>query len=42
MSFAARLEAELAQFKQDGVYKRLNYLEAPQSARTRMQGRGEV
>jgi len=42
MSFAARLEAELDQFKQDGVYKRLNYLEAPQAARTRMQGRGEV
>src|SRR2546429_4694437 len=42
MSFAARLEAELAQFKQDGVYKRLNYLEAPQAARTKMQGRGEV
>jgi glycine C-acetyltransferase len=42
MTFAARLEAELEQFKQDGVYKRLNYLEAPQAARTRMQGRGEV
>src|SRR3989454_12484281 len=42
MSFAARLEAELEQFKQDGVYKRLNYLEAPQAARTKMQGRGEV
>ena len=42
MSFVARLEAELEQFKQDGVYKRLNYLEAPQAARTRMQGRGDV
>ncbi|HYT04787.1 MAG TPA: glycine C-acetyltransferase [Gemmatimonadales bacterium] len=42
MSFAARLEAELEQFKQEGVYKRLNYLEAPQAARTKMQGRGEV
>ena len=42
MSFAARLEAELEQFKRDGVYKRLNYLEAPQAARTKMQGRGEV
>jgi glycine C-acetyltransferase len=42
MSFAARLETELEQFKQEGVYKRLNYLEAPQAARTRMQGRGEV
>jgi len=42
MSFTARLEAELEQFKQDGVYKRLNYLEAPQAARTKMQGRGDV
>ena len=42
MSFTARLETELAQFKQDGVYKRLNYLEAPQAPRTKMEGRGEV
>ena len=42
MSFAARLEAELEQFKQQGVYKRLNHLEGPQAARTRMEGRGEV
>ncbi len=42
MSFAARLEAELEQFKQDGVYKRLNYLTSPQAARVRMEGRGEV
>src|SRR4029077_16452420 len=42
MSFTTRLAAELEQFRQDGVYKRLNYLEAPQAARTRMQGRGEV
>ena len=42
MSFAARLEAELEQFKRDGVYKRLNYLEGPQAARARMQGHGEV
>ncbi len=42
MSFARRLETELEQFKQDGVYKRLNYLEQPQAARTRMEGRGEV
>ena len=42
MSFAARLQAELEQFKQEGVYKRLKYLEAPQAARTNMQGRGEV
>jgi len=42
MSFAARLKAELEQFKQQGVYKRLNHLEGPQAARTRMEGRGEV
>jgi glycine C-acetyltransferase len=42
MSLATSLTAELEQFKRDGVYKRLNYLEAPQGARTRMEGRGEV
>ena len=42
MTLATRLEAELDQFKRDGVYKRLNYLESPQAARVRMQGRGEV
>src|SRR5438046_7260577 len=42
MSFTARLETELAQFKKEGVYKRLNSLDAPQGARTVMEGRGEV
>jgi glycine C-acetyltransferase len=42
MSLATSLATELEQFKRDGVYKRLNYLEAPQAARTRMEGRGEV
>ncbi len=42
MSLAARLEAELAQFKQEGIYKRLNHLASPQGARVRMEGRGEV
>ena len=42
MSFAARLNAEIAQFRKDGVYKRLNYLDSPQGARVRMEGRGEV
>src|SRR5918993_2082541 len=37
-----RLDADLAQFRQDGVYKRLNYLDSPQAARVRMEGRGEV
>ena len=38
----ARLRAELEQFQRDGVYKRLNYLGSPQSARVLMEGRGEV
>ncbi|HVH10281.1 MAG TPA: glycine C-acetyltransferase [Gemmatimonadales bacterium] len=42
MSFTARLASELAQFKAEGVYKRLTYLESPQAARARMEGRGEV
>ena len=42
MSFASGLQAELDQFKRDGVYKRLNYLDSPQGARARMEGRGEV
>jgi glycine C-acetyltransferase len=42
MSLADALQAELDQFKKDGVYKRLNYLESPQGARARMEGRGEV
>ena len=37
-----RLGAELEQFRRDGVYKRLNYLEGPQGPRTRMEGRGDV
>jgi glycine C-acetyltransferase len=40
--FDQRLEAELEQFIRDGVYKRLNYLDSPQAARVRMEGRGEV
>jgi glycine C-acetyltransferase len=40
--FASALDAALDQFKRDSVYKRLNYLDSPQSARVRMEGRGEV
>ncbi len=40
--FATALDAALEQFKRDSVYKRLNYLDSPQSARARMEGRGEV
>ncbi len=42
MSFVGHLESELAQFKREGVYKRLNYLDSPQAARVNMEGRGEV
>jgi len=42
MSFAARLHAELDQFQQEGVYKRLNYLASPQGPRVRMEGHGDV
>ena len=41
-SLEARLRAELDKFRQDGVYKELLYLESPQAARVRMEGRGEV
>ena len=37
-----RIAAELDQFRADGVYKKLNYLESPQAPRVRMEGRGEV
>jgi glycine C-acetyltransferase len=37
-----RIEPELEQFIRDGTYKRLNFLDSPQGARVRMEGRGEV
>lgn len=40
--FSAQLQAELDRFQQEGVYKRLNYLDSPQGPRVRMEGRGEV
>ena len=40
--FDDELKANVEQLRQDGVYKRLNYLQSPQSARVRMEGRGEV
>jgi glycine C-acetyltransferase len=42
MSFIAQLQDELAEFKKEGVYKRLNYLDSPQGPRVKMEGRGEV
>jgi glycine C-acetyltransferase len=41
-TFTDRLAGELEGFRRDGVYKKLNHLEGPQAARTRMEGRGEV
>ncbi|HUQ20285.1 MAG TPA: glycine C-acetyltransferase [Gemmatimonadaceae bacterium] len=40
--FDDELKAGIDQLKKDKVYKRLNYLDSPQSARVRMEGRGEV
>ena len=37
-----RIEPELEQFIQKGTYKRLNFLDSPQAARARMEGRGDV
>ncbi len=42
MSLVTRLQSELAQFRQDGVYKDPLYLDSPQGPRVRMEGRGEV
>jgi glycine C-acetyltransferase len=40
--FTDGLRATIAQLKADKVYKRLNYIDSPQSARVQMEGRGEV
>jgi glycine C-acetyltransferase len=42
MSFIAQLQDELAGFKKEGIYKRLNYLDSPQGPRVRMEGRGDI
>jgi glycine C-acetyltransferase len=41
-ALTADLQARLDQLQRDAVYKRLNYLDSPQAARVRMEGRGEV
>jgi glycine C-acetyltransferase len=41
-AFTSELQGTLEQLKRDKVYKRLNYLDSPQSARVQMEGRGEV
>jgi glycine C-acetyltransferase len=40
--FGSALEQQLEQFRRDRVYKRLNFLDSPQSAWVQMEGRGEV
>lgn len=40
--FNAELESSIQQLKDENVYKRLNYLESPQSAHVEMEGRGDV
>mgnify|MGYP003838165319 FL=1 len=42
MSLKTELQAELDALTAAGTYKHLNYLESPQGARVRMEGRGEV
>ena len=41
-NFTKQLHDRLEQLKADKVYKRLNYLDSPQSARVIMEGRGEI
>ena len=41
-SFVADLDARIAHLKSERVYKTLNHLASPQSARVQMEGRGEV
>jgi glycine C-acetyltransferase len=41
-AFDSELDSRIEQLKTDRVYKQLNYLDSPQSARVQMEGRGEV
>lgn len=41
-TFHSELRAGIEQLKKDDVYKRLNHIASPQSARVQMEGRGEV
>jgi glycine C-acetyltransferase len=41
-NFVSSLQASIQQLKDENVYKRLNYLESPQSAHVRMEDRGDV
>jgi len=41
-NFDESIRANIEQLKADRVYKRLNYLDSPQSAHVKMEGRGDV
>ncbi len=41
-AFTADLQGRIDKLKSDGVYKRLNYLDSPQSAWVEMEGRGKI
>ena len=41
-AFRAELASTIDQLKRDGVHKKLNHLDSPQSARVKMEGRGDV
>jgi glycine C-acetyltransferase len=41
-AFEKKVRADLEQFKQDGVYKRLNYIDSPQGPVVKMEGKGDV
>ncbi|HUQ98429.1 MAG TPA: glycine C-acetyltransferase [Gemmatimonadaceae bacterium] len=41
-NFDSELKSAIEKLKADRVYKRLNYLDSPQGARVKMEGRGEV
>ncbi|HNV76391.1 MAG TPA: glycine C-acetyltransferase, partial [Gemmatimonadaceae bacterium] len=41
-AFTADLQGRIDKLKSDGVYKRLNYLDSPQSAWVEMEGRGQI
>src|SRR6195952_3714182 len=41
-NFSRELQSQLDELKRDKVYKRLNYLDSPQSAHVQMEGRGDV
>src|SRR5476649_2318590 len=41
-NFVSDLNSRISKLKDEKVYKRLNYLDSPQSARVQMEGRGEI